>query len=239
MYGGVDVVENASILLGICAGRLVALEPSLLVEPATAAAFVRLAERAAVKGFDLRAASAFRDYDRQALIINQKWTGERPVSDTSGQLLERERMSDRQWLEAILRFSALPGTSRHHWGTDLDIWDASAVSVDYRPRLEPSEYAPESVFAELTGWLDELIAADNAEGFYKPYDMDRGGVAPEPWHISYRPVATSLQKDQCIDICWPLWRGEPDPKGHCHEAMAMLMVLERYGEAMFNRFVLI
>jgi len=232
-------VESASILLGTCARHLIALEPNLLAEPATASAFARLAARAAAQGFDLRAASAFRDYDRQNLIINQKWSGARPVSDASGQPLAREGVSDRKWLEAILRFSALPGTSRHHWGTDLDIWDASTVPGDYRPRLEANEYAPGGVFAALTAWLDELIAADDAEGFYKPYDADRGGVAPEPWHISYRPVARSLQKAQCIDICWPLWRGDPDPEGHCHEAMAMLPLLERDGEALFDRFVLV
>ena len=231
-------MKNASILLGLCSSHLVAVRPSLLAEPATASAFARLAQRAAAKGFDLRAASAFRDYDRQALIVNQKWTGARQVSDASGLPLEREHMGELQWLEAILRFSALPGTSRHHWGTDLDIWDAAAVSEHYRPGLEPGEYAPAGVFGELTAWLDELIAADNAEGFYKPYDTDCGGVAPEPWHISYRPVATLLQKEQCIDLCWPLWRGEPDPEGQRHEVMAMLPLLECHGERLFDRFVL-
>ncbi len=232
-------MEDASVLLGIRSGHLVALQASFLAEPGTASAFERLARRAATAGFDLRVASAFRDYDRQTTIINEKWRGARAVHNEAGLPLTRDAMSDLSWLEAILRFSALPGTSRHHWGTDLDIWDAAAVPPTYRPSLEPSEYERDGVFADMTVWLDELIAADNAEGFYKPYDTDCGGVAPEAWHISYRPAAAPLQKAQCVDFCWPLWRGEPDPQGNSHETLAMLDLLESHADALFSRFVLV
>ena len=154
-----------------------------------ASAFTALSRRASTAGFDLRVASAFRGYTRQLDIVNAKWLGHRPVQDEKGVDLHRAALSDSDWLAAILRFSALPGTSRHHWGTDFDIWDRSAAPADYRPQLISSEYQPDGVFAEMSAWLDDQIAADNAEGFYKPYDVDRGGVAPEPWHISYRPVA--------------------------------------------------
>jgi LAS superfamily LD-carboxypeptidase LdcB len=215
------------------------LQERFLAEPATVGAFDRLTKRAAAAGFDLRVASAFRDYDRQTEIINQKWTGARPVKDVVGLPLSRENVSDLEWLEAILRFSALPGTSRHHWGTDLDIWDAAAVCVDYQPALEPSEYEQDGVFAEMNFWLDALISEDDAEGFYKPYNTDYGGVAPEAWHISYRPVASALQKQQRIDLCWPLWRGEADSEGNRHEALAMLALLEPHADDLFTRFVLV
>jgi hypothetical protein len=26
-------------------------------------------------------------------------------------------------------------------------------------------------------------------GFFRPYTVDRGGVQPEPWHLSHAPVA--------------------------------------------------
>lgn len=232
-------MEDASVVLGIHSRHLTALQERFLAEPATAGAFDRLTKRAAAAGFDLRVASAFRDYDRQTEIINQKWTGARPVKDVVGLPLLRENVSDLAWLEAILRFSALPGTSRHHWGTDLDIWDAAAVCVDYQPALEPSEYEQDGVFAEMNFWLDALISADDAEGFYKPYNTDYGGVAPEAWHISYRPVASALQKQQRVDLCWPLWRGEADPEGNRHEALAMLALLEPHAEDLFTRFVLV
>ena len=41
----------------------------------------------------------------------------------------------------------------------------------------------------LHAWLDERIASDEAHGFFRPYGRDRGGVAPERWHLSWAPVA--------------------------------------------------
>lgn len=33
-------------------------------------------------------------------------------------------------------------------------------------------------------------------GFVRPYDQDRGGVAPEPWHLSFEPEADGFER------CW-------------------------------------
>lgn len=203
-----------------------------------ASAFTALSRRASTAGFDLRVASAFRGYTRQLDIVNAKWLGHRPVQDEKGVDLHRAALSDSDWLAAILRFSALPGTSRHHWGTDFDIWDRSAAPADYRPQLISSEYQPDGVFAEMSAWLDDQIVADNAEGFYKPYDVDRGGVAPEPWHISYRPVAQGYHQHLSLSHCLPLWRGHADPAGECHAPLQMVSVLEAQADAIFKRYVL-
>jgi hypothetical protein len=53
----------------------------------------------------------------------------------------------------------------------------------------PSEYATDGIFGGLSAWLDQRIADREAFGFYRPYDQDRSGVAPEMWHLSLRPVA--------------------------------------------------
>ena len=201
-------------------------------------AFTALSRRAATEGFDLRVASAFRSYGRQSDIVNAKWLGHRPVVDEGGVCLHREALSDTDWLAAILRFSALPGTSRHHWGTDFDIWDRSTVTDGYAPQLLTSEYQRGGVFAEMSAWLDDQISADNAEGFYKPYDVDRGGVAPEPWHISYRPVAQGYFRQLSLSQCLPLWRGDADPAGQCHAPLQMVSLLETDAEAIFKRYVL-
>ena len=37
-------------------------------------------------------------------------------------------------------------------------------------------------------WLD---AHAEESGFFRPYDRDRGGVQPEPWHLSYAPIAAA------------------------------------------------
>ena len=230
-------MQQSLIAFGLSTEHLVSIAPDLLAEGETASAFQFLGRRAAERGLDLRVASAFRDYDRQVRIINDKWTGARPVTDEEGRLLERTQYADEEWLYLILRFSALPGTSRHHWGTDLDIWDASTVDEAYRVQLAPSEYGPSGPFVEITRWLDELMAADDAEGFYKPYAEDSGGIAPEPWHISYRPAAIKYQERVAPELLMPLWRGEADACGNVHEPLAMLEVIEPRVDDLMERFV--
>lgn len=230
-------MQQSLIAFGLSTEHLVSIAPDLLAEGETASAFQALGRRAGERGFELRIASAFRDYDRQVRIINDKWTGARPVTDEEGRLLERTQYADEEWLNLILRFSALPGTSRHHWGTDLDIWEASTVDEAYRVQLAPSEYGPSGPFFEITRWLDELMAADDAEGFYKPYAEDRGGIAPEPWHISYRPAAIKYQERVAPELLMPLWRGEADACGNVHEPLAMLEVIEPRVDDLMERFV--
>lgn len=230
-------MQQSLIAFGLSREHLVSIAPDLWAEGETASAFQVLRRRAAEQGFDLRIASAFRDYDRQVRIINDKWTGDRPVADGEDRLLDRARYDDDQWLNLILRFSALPGTSRHHWGTDLDIWDASAVDEDYRLQLEPSEYGPSGPFSKMTRWLNELMAADDAEGFFKPYAEDRGGIAPEAWHISYRPAALKYQDSVSAELLIPLWRGEADACGNVHEPLAMLELIEPQVDYLMERFV--
>lgn len=158
-----------------------------------AAPLERLRAAARAAGFDLAVASSFRDYGRQLHIWQSKVAGGRPVYAADGTPLVVETLSDEQLLWAILRWSALPGTSRHHWGSDLDVYDAAAVAADYRLQLVPEEYADGGPFAPFRRWLDELMASGEAEDFFHPYAEDRGAVAPEPWHISYRPVADRYQ----------------------------------------------
>ena len=67
--------------------------------------------------------------------------------------LDVSSLTDKQRIFAILRWSALPGCSRHHWGTDMDIWDAAAVPADYQLKLIASEYDPGAPFYDLSCWL--------------------------------------------------------------------------------------
>ncbi len=158
-----------------------------LFEENTALALKQLSDRAKKSGFDLRIVSSFRSYEAQAKIWQAKATGQRDLLNTHGEKLNFSDLNPEQVVEAILRWSAFPGASRHHWGTDVDVYDGSAVSSDYEVQLTPQEVS--GVFKEFYAWIDELIAADDCEGFFLPYNSDRGGVAPEAWHLSYRPVA--------------------------------------------------
>jgi hypothetical protein len=68
--------------------------------------------------------------------------------------------------------------------------DAAALPAGYQLRVVPAEYQPGGPFARLTTWLDANM---HAYGFFRPYATDRGGVSPEPWHLSYAPVAARAQ----------------------------------------------
>jgi len=150
------------------------------------ASFLAMRDAAAAEGIQLAARSSFRDFDTQLGIWNRKWSGERPILDRQGQVLARESLSDAETVEAILAWSAIPGGSRHHWGSDVDVIDAAAIPEGYAVQLVPAEYAPDGIFARLNAWLDANV---QLYGFFRPYRTDRGGVSPEPWHLSYVPVS--------------------------------------------------
>jgi len=161
-------------------------EPRCVLHPATAAAFLRLRRAAARAGFDLAPASSYRDFDTQVRIWNEKWTGRRPLYARDGTRLDPARLTPAERVRAILIWSAPPGASRHHWGTDLDVYDRGALPPGGRPELLPEEYEPGGPFAALADWLDRHM---HRYGFYRPYRTFRGGVSPEPWHLSHWPSA--------------------------------------------------
>jgi hypothetical protein len=150
-------------------------------------------------GFDLQVASGFRSFERQLAIWNGKARGEREVHDDSGRPLAMGALDSRGKIEAILRFSALPGASRHHWGTDLDVFDGLALPPGYRLKLTPEEVADDGLMGPFHRWLDDAIA-DEGQGFYRPYDQDRGGVAVERWHLSFAPLACCCEEDLTVDL---------------------------------------
>lgn len=170
------------------------------VHPCIVTPFRTLQFRAAEQGFDLQIISGFRSFERQLAIWNAKAQGQRPLLDSSGIELDFSALSERQVLAAILRWSALPGASRHHWGCDIDVYDAAAVASGYQVQLTPEEVADDGVFGPLHKWLDEQLAAGECEGFFRPYSVDRGGVAPERWHLSYAPLSAQCQLTLSIDV---------------------------------------
>jgi LAS superfamily LD-carboxypeptidase LdcB len=159
--------------------------------------FVALQSAAASAGFDLCIASSFRDFNRQSAIWNAKFSNKRVVLNKAQQAVELNSLSDIEKCTAIMLYSALPGASRHHLGTDLDIFDKSAVSDDYELQLTPDEYQHGGPFAELSQWLDTHLAEF---GFYRPYQHDLGGVAPELWHISHIAQSEQLMRHLSVEV---------------------------------------
>lgn len=159
-----------------------------VVEP-----FLALREEGRREGFELALESGFRSFDVQLSIWNRKVKGELPVLDRAGQPLDVRHLRPGELVRAILRWSALPGASRHHWGTDLDVYDARACPPGYRVELVPGEVEGDGIFAPLHRWLDERMGQGRSFGFFRPYDRDRGGVLPERWHLSHAPTAAEYQ----------------------------------------------
>lgn len=178
---------NEFELTGRTRSHIVELQqPHCVLHYEAVASFLAMRDAAASDGIDLAARSSFRDFDTQMLIWNRKWNGERQLLDRNSQPIERSKIEDGQAVDAILCWSAIPGGSRHHWGSDVDVIDAAAVPEGYKVQLVPAEYAPDGIFARLSRWLDANMASF---GFFRPYRTDRGGVSPEPWHVSYAPVS--------------------------------------------------
>lgn len=96
-------------------------------------------------------------------------------------------------LDIILRFSALPGTSRHHWGTDVDF--NSVINGDWEPAVPAGPGGkppakPAGRFFALGQWLQ---SNGPKAGMIQAYTAGRtGGYGEEPWHFSYAPIAGGL-----------------------------------------------
>jgi LAS superfamily LD-carboxypeptidase LdcB len=189
---------SPALLTGRSASHVVdSPELGCRLHPAAAQALLRLRAAAAGDGIGLQALSAFRDFDRQVLIWNAKFRGERPLLDRHGQPLDGASLGPAERITAILLWSALPGASRHHWGTEVDVIDRACLAPGARAELVRADYAPDGCFAGLDAWLSRH-AADF--GFFRPYDLDRGGVQPEPWHLSFAPLAVPALDALTIEV---------------------------------------
>ncbi len=196
------------------------------VQPQVGTALLALRDAAREAGIRLKIVSGFRDFNRQLALWRAKFNGERPVLDRAGEPVNHAELYDFALIQAILTWSALPGASRHHWGTDVDVIDAAAVPDGYRPQLTAHEFAPGGCFECLGGWLDSNM---ERFGFFRPYAADRGGVQPEPWHLSYAPLSVRALEMLSLDVLREAIEGADMPGRDT--------VLERLPE-LYERYVL-
>ena len=133
-------------------------------------AFSKMREAALLDKIDLKIASAARNFDYQKNLWNNKWNA-----------LTIDGV-DR--FKKILKYSAVPGTSRHHWGTDIDI---NAATPEYfRTRKGASVYEWLNKNASLFGFCQPY----NAKGPGRPT-----GYSEEKWHWSYAPLSRAFTRD--------------------------------------------
>jgi D-alanyl-D-alanine carboxypeptidase len=151
-------------------------------------AWEHMHQKANEDGVELFIVSSTRNFERQKQIWENKWLGR---SLTQNVNLAESGLNDFEKAERILKYSAMPGTSRHHWGTDIDI---NSVEGDFFETEEGEK---------LYLWL-----LNNAHtfGFFQPYTMKGKnrptGYEEEPWHWSYAPLSDVFLKDFVASISY-------------------------------------
>ncbi len=141
-------------------------------------AFAKMYEAARQDGITLTIISATRPFIRQKNIWEAKWTGKRPVE---GKNLAKAIKDPQKRALAILRYSSMPGTSRHHWGTDIDL---NALENSYFEKGEG---------LKVYQWLQEHAAQYGFCQVYTAKGPERPhGYEEEKWHWSYLPLARKL-----------------------------------------------
>jgi zinc D-Ala-D-Ala carboxypeptidase len=136
-------------------------------------AFVKMSDAARKEGVELKIISATRNFDSQKRIWENKWEGRTLVEGknltTVKDPKERARL--------ILLYSSMPSTSRHHWGTDMDLNSLENSYFESGQGLK--------IYQWLTNHASEY-------GFCQPYTSKvagRTGYEEEKWHWSYLPLS--------------------------------------------------
>ncbi|WP_299781627.1 M15 family metallopeptidase [uncultured Formosa sp.] len=127
-------------------------------------AFVKMNTAAKKDGVQFKVISGTRNFFYQKSIWDRKWK-------------TNSNLSPIENAKKILLYSSMPSTSRHHWGTDLDINNLSNSYFESGQGLK--EY----------NWL---IAHAHDYGFYQVYtskNNGRTGYNEEKWHWSYMPLS--------------------------------------------------
>lgn len=173
------------------------LKPRFAAHKKVVEAFLEMKDAASKDGFDLSPFSSFRDYKTQLRIWNHKYSGKKPLYDIEGRVRDYDSLTESEIIGHILDWSALPGGSRHQWGTEIDVIDLSNMPENYHPKLLPEEVQKGGIFYSLHCWLD---TNSKRFGFFRPYKVYRGGMFPEPWHLSYAPIAMKAIKYVNVEL---------------------------------------
>ncbi len=167
---------SKEILLGQGAPNLSRTENPLL-KPVQKA-FNRMAAAAKKENITLKVVSGYRSFDRQTAIWNRKYK-----TNTAAGLEPIDN------IKKIIAYSTLPGTSRHHWGTEIDIIDAGPKAEG--DVLVTAKFEQGGPYGKLFQWMKKNAAN---YGFILPYTAtpNRKGFSYEPWHYSYAPISKPM-----------------------------------------------
>ena len=142
-------------------------------------------EAAKKDGVNLVILSAARDFNHQKGIWENKWQNK--YAHISNPVMRARE---------ILQYSAMPGSSRHHWGTEVDV---NALSNAYFTSGEGRKV------------YDWLLANAGNYGFCQVYgnktERNGKGYNEERWHWSYLPISEKLLQDYLQQINYDLIQG--------------------------------
>lgn len=133
--------------------------------------FDQMFQSARRDGIELEIVSATRNYNYQKGIWERKW--------------KRSKYMGWQNMDKVLdimKYSSMPGTSRHHWGTDVDLNQLN------------NEYFESGQGQEVYQWLVECAPDYGFHQVYTNKDQGRTGYQEEKWHWSYLPLSEEMLK---------------------------------------------
>lgn len=137
-------------------------------------AFKRMFEAAKLDGIHLTILSSTRNFSYQKGIWERKWN--------SAVFSAYEPGKDRA--KHIMNYSAMPGTSRHHWGTDIDLNVLNNQSLS------------EGKGKRIYDWLKSNAARFGFCQVYSAKGPNRpAGYEEEKWHWSFLPLAKGYTSD--------------------------------------------
>jgi zinc D-Ala-D-Ala carboxypeptidase len=143
--------------------------PGMMMRREAFESFKKMHEAALKAGISLKIISSTRTFSQQKSIWEGKWkrfAKDAPLAEARAR--------------KILEYSSMPGSSRHHWGTDIDLNDLNNPSFEGNGK-----------HAKVYEWLSEHA---HEYGFCQPYIAGRPyGYNEEKWHWSYTPISS-----QCL-----------------------------------------
>lgn len=131
------------------------------------ASYKKMAKAAAEDGVYVKINSAARNFNYQKSIWLRKWKG-----------YEQDGLKGIAIAQKILLYSSMPGTSRHHWGTEIDLNSFNNKHFASGKGLKTYNWLTEN--ADQYGFCQTYTAMDS---------LRNTGYQEEKWHWSYVPVA--------------------------------------------------
>ncbi len=156
----------------VTVGKPYATKTGMMLQKEASEAFKKMHAAAKKDGIDLVIISSTRNFEQQKGIWEGKWTR---FADTQDPVARAER---------ILEYSSMPGTSRHHWGTDIDLNDLNNPAFEGKGK-----------YAKLYEWMVAHAAEYGFGQPYSPIGTERPyGYHEEKWHWSYLSLAKKYRK---------------------------------------------